>query len=152
MVLPLLVVSSLVVDQLAEKDGRVGCFQIQEAPPCLCVSTPSRQAQARGGRDDKIPNTYSIHGSLCYMDPGYWVKIHHLEYTDGGILDPDDILADVVEDKDKVLVRHIIKCYSLGTEVYLADGAKKCTKNHTVQLISHNRFIGDGVMEMDQGA
>ncbi|KFO18348.1 Protein S100-A10 [Fukomys damarensis] len=34
-------------------------------------------------------------------DPGYWVKIHHLEYTDGGILDPDDVLADVVEDKDK---------------------------------------------------
>ncbi|XP_014401582.1 PREDICTED: partitioning defective 3 homolog B [Myotis brandtii] len=37
------------------------------------------------------------------MDPGYWVKIHHLEYTDGGILDPDDILADVVEDKDKLI-------------------------------------------------
>ncbi|XP_036174994.1 partitioning defective 3 homolog B isoform X1 [Myotis myotis] len=36
-------------------------------------------------------------------DPGYWVKIHHLEYTDGGILDPDDILADVVEDKDKLI-------------------------------------------------
>lgn len=34
-------------------------------------------------------------------DPAYWVKIHHLEYTDGGILDPDDVLADVVEDKDK---------------------------------------------------
>uniref|UniRef100_A0A8C2MY93 Partitioning defective 3 homolog B n=1 Tax=Cricetulus griseus TaxID=10029 RepID=A0A8C2MY93_CRIGR len=37
------------------------------------------------------------------QDPGYWVKIHHLEYTDGGILDPDDILADVVEDKDKLI-------------------------------------------------
>ncbi|XP_004407560.1 PREDICTED: partitioning defective 3 homolog B isoform X4 [Odobenus rosmarus divergens] len=36
-------------------------------------------------------------------DPGYWVKIHHLEYTDGGILDPDDLLADVVEDKDKLI-------------------------------------------------
>ncbi|KAK2108600.1 hypothetical protein P7K49_013765 [Saguinus oedipus] len=36
--------------------------------------------------------------------PGYWVKIHHLEYTDGGILDPDDVLADVVEDKDKANV------------------------------------------------
>uniref|UniRef100_A0A8C7AT67 Partitioning defective 3 homolog B n=1 Tax=Neovison vison TaxID=452646 RepID=A0A8C7AT67_NEOVI len=36
-------------------------------------------------------------------DPGYWVKIHHLEYTDGGILDPDDVLADVVEDKDKLI-------------------------------------------------
>uniref|UniRef100_A0A2K6M8Z8 Partitioning defective 3 homolog B n=1 Tax=Rhinopithecus bieti TaxID=61621 RepID=A0A2K6M8Z8_RHIBE len=35
--------------------------------------------------------------------PGYWVKIHHLEYTDGGILDPDDVLADVVEDKDKLI-------------------------------------------------
>ena len=30
------------------------------------------------------------------------MKIHHLEYTDGGSLDPDDVLADVVEDKDKV--------------------------------------------------
>lgn len=36
------------------------------------------------------------------QDPSYWVNIHHLEYTDGGILDPDDVLADVVEDKDKV--------------------------------------------------
>ncbi|XP_069790006.1 partitioning defective 3 homolog B-like isoform X2 [Narcine bancroftii] len=36
-------------------------------------------------------------------DPGYSIKIHHLEYTDGGILDPDDILIDVVEDKDKLV-------------------------------------------------
>ncbi|XP_041592948.1 partitioning defective 3 homolog B isoform X2 [Vulpes lagopus] len=40
---------------------------------------------------------------LFVQDPGYWVKIHHLEYTDGGILDPDDVLADVVEDKDKLI-------------------------------------------------
>uniref|UniRef100_A0A8C3LWU5 Par-3 family cell polarity regulator beta n=1 Tax=Chrysolophus pictus TaxID=9089 RepID=A0A8C3LWU5_CHRPC len=37
------------------------------------------------------------------QDPTYWVNIHHLEYTDGGILDPDDVLADVVEDKDKLI-------------------------------------------------
>ncbi|XP_054236976.1 partitioning defective 3 homolog B [Indicator indicator] len=36
-------------------------------------------------------------------DPDSWVNIHHLEYTDGGILDPDDVLADVVEDKDKLI-------------------------------------------------
>ncbi|XP_041432889.1 partitioning defective 3 homolog B isoform X3 [Xenopus laevis] len=36
-------------------------------------------------------------------EPGYWVKVHHLEYQDGGILDPDDVLADVVEDKDKII-------------------------------------------------
>ncbi|XP_075685951.1 partitioning defective 3 homolog B isoform X2 [Rhinoderma darwinii] len=36
-------------------------------------------------------------------EPGYWVKIRHLEYKDGGILDPDDIVSDVVEDKDKLI-------------------------------------------------
>ncbi|XP_053554634.1 partitioning defective 3 homolog B isoform X2 [Bombina bombina] len=36
-------------------------------------------------------------------EPGYWVKIHHLEYIDGGILDPDDVVADVIEDKDKLI-------------------------------------------------
>ncbi|KAM8933362.1 partitioning defective 3 homolog B [Pelodytes ibericus] len=36
-------------------------------------------------------------------EPGYWVKIRHLEYRDGGILDPDDLVADVVEDKDKLI-------------------------------------------------
>ncbi|XP_032880246.1 partitioning defective 3 homolog B isoform X1 [Amblyraja radiata] len=36
-------------------------------------------------------------------DAGYSIKIHHLEYMDGGILDPDDVLIDVVEDKDKLV-------------------------------------------------
>lgn len=31
----------------------------------------------------------------------FLVRTHHVEY-DGGILDPDDILSDLVEDKDKV--------------------------------------------------
>ncbi|KAM6461847.1 partitioning defective 3 homolog B isoform 2-T2 [Liasis olivaceus] len=39
-------------------------------------------------------------------NPSYWVNVHHLEYTDGGILDPDDILADVVEDKDKLIAMY----------------------------------------------
>lgn len=30
------------------------------------------------------------------------MKTHHLEYVDGGILDVDDLLSDLVEDKDKV--------------------------------------------------
>lgn len=38
------------------------------------------------------------------------MKIHHLEYTDGGILDPDDVLADVVEDKDKVDASKNVLC------------------------------------------
>lgn len=32
----------------------------------------------------------------------YAVKTHHLEYAEGGILDMDDMLSDLVEDRDKV--------------------------------------------------
>ncbi|KAM4560130.1 par-3 family cell polarity regulator beta a isoform 2-T2 [Odontesthes bonariensis] len=31
------------------------------------------------------------------------VRIHHLEYTEGGILDMDDLLTDLVEDRDKLM-------------------------------------------------
>lgn len=30
------------------------------------------------------------------------MRTHHVEYADGGILDPDDMLTDLLEDKDKV--------------------------------------------------
>uniref|UniRef100_A0A671YTW3 Par-3 family cell polarity regulator n=1 Tax=Sparus aurata TaxID=8175 RepID=A0A671YTW3_SPAAU len=35
-------------------------------------------------------------------DPSYWVQVHRLEHGDGGILDQDDMLCDVVDDKDRV--------------------------------------------------
>lgn len=39
------------------------------------------------------------------------MKTHHLEYGEGGILDMDDMLSDLVEDRDKVrsgiLFRHL---------------------------------------------
>ncbi|KAM9328034.1 par-3 family cell polarity regulator beta a isoform 2-T2 [Pholidichthys leucotaenia] len=34
---------------------------------------------------------------------GSEVKTHHLEYNDGGILDMDDLLSDLVEDRDKLV-------------------------------------------------
>lgn len=36
------------------------------------------------------------------QEGSFLVRTHHVEYCDGGILDPDDILSDLVEDKDKV--------------------------------------------------
>lgn len=41
---------------------------------------------------------------LCRViqEGDFLVRTHHVEYCDGGILDPDDILSDLVEDKDKV--------------------------------------------------
>ncbi|XP_053324202.1 partitioning defective 3 homolog isoform X2 [Spea bombifrons] len=36
-------------------------------------------------------------------DPSYWIKVHRLEHGDGGILDLDDILCDVADDKDRLV-------------------------------------------------
>ncbi|KAG7455243.1 hypothetical protein MATL_G00254540 [Megalops atlanticus] len=36
-------------------------------------------------------------------DPGYWLQVHHLEHGDGGILDADDVLCDVADDKDRLV-------------------------------------------------
>nr|XP_019943058.1 PREDICTED: partitioning defective 3 homolog [Paralichthys olivaceus] len=36
-------------------------------------------------------------------DVSYWVQVHRLEYGDGGILDLDDLLCDVVDDKDRLI-------------------------------------------------
>eukprot|EP00062_Callorhinchus_milii_P014670 gi/632964106/ref/XP_007898238.1/ PREDICTED: partitioning defective 3 homolog B [Callorhinchus milii] len=54
-------------------------------------------------------------------DVGYLVRIHHLEYTDGGILDPDDILMDVVEDKDKLVA--VYEEQELHHEADVANGS-----------------------------
>lgn len=36
------------------------------------------------------------------QEPGYWLQVHRLEHGDGGILDLDDVLCDVADDKDRV--------------------------------------------------
>ncbi|XP_062067197.1 partitioning defective 3 homolog isoform X9 [Lepus europaeus] len=36
-------------------------------------------------------------------DPSYWIQVHRLEHGDGGILDLDDVLCDVVDDKDRLV-------------------------------------------------
>ncbi|XP_056891205.1 partitioning defective 3 homolog B isoform X1 [Takifugu flavidus] len=40
---------------------------------------------------------------LLEQEGSFLVRTHHVEYCDGGILDPDDILSDLVEDKDKLM-------------------------------------------------
>ncbi|XP_058875423.1 partitioning defective 3 homolog isoform X1 [Acipenser ruthenus] len=36
-------------------------------------------------------------------DHGYWLQVHRLEHSDGGILDLDDVLCDVADDKDRLV-------------------------------------------------
>lgn len=39
---------------------------------------------------------------LVFQDANYWLQVHRLEHSDGGILDLDDVLCDVADDKDRV--------------------------------------------------
>uniref|UniRef100_A0A5F9DQC7 Partitioning defective 3 homolog n=1 Tax=Oryctolagus cuniculus TaxID=9986 RepID=A0A5F9DQC7_RABIT len=45
-------------------------------------------------------STGSVH---LLQDPSYWIQVHRLEHGDGGILDLDDVLCDVVDDKDRLV-------------------------------------------------
>ncbi|XP_061695922.1 partitioning defective 3 homolog isoform X6 [Syngnathoides biaculeatus] len=36
-------------------------------------------------------------------DTSYWLQVHRLEHGDGGILDLDDVLCDVADDKDRLI-------------------------------------------------
>ncbi|TKS67494.1 Partitioning defective 3 -like protein B [Collichthys lucidus] len=50
---------------------------------------------------DLIQQATQRYRKLLEQGGDFLVRTHHVEYCDGGILDPDDILSDLVEDKDK---------------------------------------------------
>ncbi|MED6289501.1 Partitioning defective 3 B [Characodon lateralis] len=51
---------------------------------------------------DLIQQATQRYRKLLEQEGDFLVRTHHVEYCDGGILDPDDILSDLVEDKDKI--------------------------------------------------
>ncbi len=68
----------------------------------------------------------------CFQQDGeFLVRTLHVEYVDGGILDPDDMLTDLVEDKDKVRNRVYTNTRAGARgyfcEYYLACFSLKCT-------------------------
>ncbi|XP_074550689.1 partitioning defective 3 homolog B-like isoform X2 [Halichoeres trimaculatus] len=52
---------------------------------------------------DLIQQATLRYRKLLEQEGDFLVRTHHVEYCDGGILDPDDILSDLVEDKDKLM-------------------------------------------------
>ncbi|XP_049583325.1 partitioning defective 3 homolog B isoform X1 [Syngnathus scovelli] len=52
---------------------------------------------------DLIQQATQRYRKLLEQEGEFLVRTHHVEYCDGGILDPDDILSDLVEDKDKLM-------------------------------------------------
>ncbi len=55
-----------------------------------------------GNKADLITELILPLSFFSFQDPNYWVQVHRLEHGDGGILDQDDMLCDVVDDKDRV--------------------------------------------------
>ncbi|XP_016150992.1 partitioning defective 3 homolog B-like [Sinocyclocheilus grahami] len=52
---------------------------------------------------DLIQQATQRYRKLLEQEGYFLVRTHHVEYCDGGILDPDDVLTDLVEDKDKLI-------------------------------------------------
>lgn len=52
---------------------------------------------------DLIVQATQRYKKIVEQDGEFLVRTHHVEYLDGGILDPDDMLTDLVEDKDKLI-------------------------------------------------
>ncbi|XP_068602336.1 partitioning defective 3 homolog B [Brachionichthys hirsutus] len=52
---------------------------------------------------DLIQQATQRYRKLLEQEGDFLVRTHHVEYCDGGILDPDDTLSDLVEDKDKLM-------------------------------------------------
>ncbi|XP_060786167.1 partitioning defective 3 homolog B isoform X3 [Neoarius graeffei] len=52
---------------------------------------------------DLIHQATQRYRKLLEQEGDFMVRTHHVEYCDGGILDPDDVLSDLVEDKDKLI-------------------------------------------------
>ncbi|KAG7463990.1 hypothetical protein MATL_G00182470 [Megalops atlanticus] len=52
---------------------------------------------------DLIQQATQRYRKILEQEGDFLVRTHHVEYCDGGILDPDDVLADLVEDKDKLV-------------------------------------------------
>ncbi|XP_051998975.1 partitioning defective 3 homolog B isoform X1 [Xyrauchen texanus] len=52
---------------------------------------------------DLIQQATQRYRKLLEQEGDFLVRTHHVEYCDGGILDPDDLLTDLVEDKDKLI-------------------------------------------------
>lgn len=54
--------------------------------------------------------------------PDEFIQVHFLETSDDhGILDPDDMLCDVVDDKDKVILLHLFLLFRVYPGVFLSN-------------------------------
>ncbi|KAJ3611334.1 hypothetical protein NHX12_021350 [Muraenolepis orangiensis] len=63
------------------------------------ISGPRQDRRAQAAASPPDPGASHAHGG--HVDHNYWVQVHRLEHGDGGILDLDDVLCDVVDDKDR---------------------------------------------------
>ncbi|TKS79410.1 Partitioning defective 3 -like protein [Collichthys lucidus] len=70
---------------------------------------------------------FAGHWNCNKWDASYWLQVHRLEHGDGGILDLDDVLCDVADDKDRVCqpdvhTPPVFSCHSRDTD---ADDANR---------------------------
>ncbi|KAM3585463.1 uncharacterized protein V6R79_018086 [Siganus canaliculatus] len=82
------------------------------------------------------------------------VKTHHLEYADGGILDTDDLLSDLVEDRDKlVAIFEIQNGRTDSPQDSMSNGYSSANPSpEPLHYFSHLQYreSGKGVIEVNE--
>lgn len=63
------------------------------------------------------------------------MKTHHLEYIEGGILDMDDLLTELVEDRDKV---RMLECWIF---FFFLDLVQRGSQTFLLSLISVRQVV-----------
>ncbi|XP_055071402.2 partitioning defective 3 homolog B isoform X1 [Misgurnus anguillicaudatus] len=75
---------------------------------------------------DLIQQATQRYRKLLEQEGDFLVRTHHVEYCDGGILDPDDVLTDLVEDKDRLIAVYEEQEAQQGTAVSPRNGTGSC--------------------------
>ncbi|RXM97359.1 Partitioning defective 3-like [Acipenser ruthenus] len=77
------------------------CWQANSLDLGFPVTGCSRSE--RGMKERSLACSVVCLDSDSLQDHGYWLQVHRLEHSDGGILDLDDVLCDVADDKDRLV-------------------------------------------------
>ncbi|CAJ1073016.1 partitioning defective 3 homolog isoform X7 [Xyrichtys novacula] len=72
-------------------------------------------------------------------DASYWLQVHRLEHGDGGILDLDDVLCDVADDKDR-----LIAVYEEQEPHHGGDGTSASSGTQSPDLFAADLSAGSG--------
>ncbi|XP_056611082.1 partitioning defective 3 homolog B isoform X2 [Triplophysa dalaica] len=101
---------------------------------------------------DLIQQATQRYRKLLEQEGDFLVRTHHVEYCDGGILDPDDVLTDLVEDKDRLIAVYEEQEAQQRNAVSPGNGPGSCTPEPYDSELACFQPIKGGEIEVNSSA